>query len=312
VNAEVIIPTWNRAADLRAALDSLRAQTLEPDVCVIDNGSTDRTAEMVTSEYPEVRLIRLEENVGFGRAVNEAVSSSTAEAIILMNNDAQADRSFVAELVETHAATGAAMVAGCMQSREGTIESAGVVADQSLVAYDHLFGVPAAALDGSPAPLGPSGGAALYGRQHFVEGGMYDEEIFAYLEDLDLALRLRLRGETCALAAGARVTHRHSATLGSGSSAKNRLLARNRRYLVWKYSAGMSRRVRARGLLIDLAVTAGRTVIDRNVGAIAGWREAASRFPRRKRPSGDVRLDGLPLLRLSILEALRGRLARRR
>ena len=127
-----------------------------------------------------------------------------------------------------------------------------------------------------------------------------------------IALRLRLRGETCALASGARVTHRHSATLGSGSSAKNRLLARNRRYLVWKYSAGMSRRVRARGLLIDLVVTAGRTVIDRNVGAIAGWREAASRFPRRNRPSGEVRLDGLPLLKLSILEALRGRLARRR
>lgn len=314
MTAEVIVPTWDRVGDLRRALASLRAQTVPVQLCVVDNGSSDGTAEMVAASYPEARVIRLESNLGFGRAVNAGIRSSDAEAIVLMNNDGVADPDFVRELLDARSASGAPMVAGCMISEERRVESAGVIADQSLIAYDHLHGIPydSPQISAATAPLGPSGGAALYDRRAMMRAGLFDENIFAYLEDLDLALRMRLEGADCVLAARAHVVHRHSATLGSGSQAKNRLLARNRRYLVWKYGRSISLAARMRGLAIDVAVSAGRIAFDRNAGAIAGWLEAARAYPRSTRPPARAGLQDLPLEQIGIADALRLRLLRRR
>ena len=311
MRAEVVIPSWERRDDLRRALASLG---LEDDVgvCVIDNGSSDGTAAMVRSEFPAARLIALERNAGFGAAVNMAARTSRGQFLILMNNDAVADPGFIAALIAAREASGAAMVAGCMVDSSGLVESAGVTVDQSLTIFDHLNGARREDLsDASVPPLGPSGGAALYERDAFLAVGGFDERIFAYLEDVDLALRLRIAGHMCALATGATVLHRHSSTLGMGSSAKNRLMVRNRRYLEWKYGRNLSRARRARGAIIELIVLLGRVVIDRNFGGIAGWRDGAREFPMTSAPPADPRFREVPLERLSAAAALRRRLRRR-
>ena len=93
--AEVLIPTWNRVDLLREVLDSLRGQTVPAKVCVVDNGSTDGSADAVRNEFPEVRLVALDRNVGFGRALNLGVQGGESELLILLNNDAVADERFV-------------------------------------------------------------------------------------------------------------------------------------------------------------------------------------------------------------------------
>ena len=103
------------------------------------------------------------------------------------------------------------MAAGVMRDARspGSIETAGIELDRTLLAYDYLNGEPLSALEGSvPDPIGPSGAAAAFDREAFLSVGGFDERIFAYLEDVDLVLRLRRDGGRCRLAQDARGTAR--------------------------------------------------------------------------------------------------------
>jgi GT2 family glycosyltransferase len=312
-SVDVLIPNWNGKSKLRRALSSLEAQTRAHGVCVIDNASNDGSVQMVRSEFPHARVIELEANLGFGAAINRGASNSEADLLVLLNNDAVADPGFVEALVVAQKGSGAEMVAGCLLDMRGRVESAGIEVDQSLIPYDAGHGCE------YPLPtqlvkelvlIGPCGGAAGYLREAFETAGGFDENLFAYLEDVDLGLRMTGLGMRCVLAPRAFVHHQHSATLGSGSSEKNELMARNRVYLTRKWRAAMSPADRARGVLLDVAVIAGKTAVDRNLGALRGWWDGvrASRM-RGRTPSRE--LTGIPRRKLTLQAALGRRLARR-
>lgn len=311
--AEVLIPSWNRAESLARTLRSLAEQSEACAVCVIDNGSEDGTAAMVRRDFPEVRLVELGVNAGFGAAINAGARDSEAELLILLNNDAVADGSFTAALLAAHRSQGAEMIAACLRQPDGRIDTLGVRVDHSLIAYELGHGSPyePGSLEGAD-PLGPTGGAGAYRRQAFLEVGGFDEAIFAYLEDVDLALRMRLAGMRCATAYDAFAWHEHAGTLGSGSAAKNRLMGRARDRLLWKHGRNLGARARARGALLDAAVYAGQAVIDRNAGALRGRIEGRRRRPRGMRPGPDTRFEGVPLSPMTMRESLRLKLARRR
>jgi GT2 family glycosyltransferase len=309
--AEVLIPHHRGREQLRRALDSLRRQTVEVEVCVLDNGSEDGSREMVAAEYPEARLAPLGRNLGFGAALNAGAYSSRAGTICFVNNDAEADERFVEELLATADASGAEAVAGCLRLADGTIDTAGVQADSSLIAYDHLHGLDYPPPADAAPPLGPCGGAAAFRREAFLRLGGFDEGFFAYLEDVDLAIRLRLAGMRCALAPKAFAWHCHAGTLGAGSAGKNRLLGRGRGRLVWKYGRALPRRARVRGLAIDAVTYAGQLALDRNAGAVRGRLEERRRRRGQPRPAAPE-LAPLPLLEVGAMEALRRRWARGR
>lgn len=294
-------------------LDALRRQTLPSTTCVVDNGSTDGSQELLRGEFPEIRYVRLARNYGFGRALNRGVRTSSAELVIFLNNDAAPDERFVERMVEAQSTGGAEMVAGCLRQPSGEIDSLGVEIDTCLNAYDVARGE----AYGSPAhsslapPLAPTGGAAAFMRESFLAVGGFDEAIFAYLEDVDLGIRMRMIGMRCALAYGAYAWHAHSSTLGSGSAEKNRLLAKSRGYLLWKYGANLTPRERLQGFVADLAVYAGKAVFDRNLAAFRGRAENLRACRSRPRPAPDPRLARVPLVDVSLRESLRRRLARR-
>lgn len=97
----VVIPNYNGIKFYRECFLALRRQTLAPDkIIVIDNGSTDGSAEAIESEFPEVTMIRFPENTGFTGAVNEGIRASEGmDYVILLNNDTSAEPDFVKELV---------------------------------------------------------------------------------------------------------------------------------------------------------------------------------------------------------------------
>jgi GT2 family glycosyltransferase len=311
--AEVVIPHWNRAASLARALDALRAQTRPVAVTVVDNGSDDGSVEMLAADYPEVRCLSLERNLGFGAAVNRGIAISEARVVILLNNDTVADERFVERLLEAQAADGAEMVAACLRAPAGPIESLGVEIDRSLVAYDVWHGERYERLvtEAPSEPLAPSAGAAAYLRQALDRVGGFDEQLFAYLEDVELGIRMRLAGMRCATAPAAFAWHEHSATLGSGARAKNRLMGRSRTYLLWKHGGGLRPRERARGAIIDSLVYAGQALIDRNLGAPSGRLEMRRELAGRPRPAAEPRMATVPKVERRLSEALRMRLARR-
>ena len=109
--------------------------------------------------------------------------------------------------------------------------SAGIAVDAAGIAWDWRGGEPDDPDErGVVEIFGPCGGAALYARQMMLQLGGFDEEFFAYLEDVDLAWRARLAGWRCFYQPQARLLHAHSATLGDASPTKRFLLGRNK---VW-------------------------------------------------------------------------------
>lgn len=305
----VYIPNFNGAARLGAALDSLREQTRPLDVVVVDNGSEDGSAELVREGHPEATLLELGRNLGFGPALNRAIAAHPADPLILLNNDAVASPRFVEALLDAHA-TGAATVAGVLtqERRPERIDSAGVVADRTLMGFDYLHGEPLAAAAAAADPLGPTGGAALYSRAAFDAVGGFDERIFLYYEDLDLALRLAAAGGRCRLAPAATALHAYSASLGAASGAKYERTGWSRGYLLRRYGVMSHPRQAARVLAAEGAICAGQLLIDRTAaglrGRLRGWRDG--RGLERREVAGADLLDLTPGAALRLRRQRRG------
>jgi N-acetylglucosaminyl-diphospho-decaprenol L-rhamnosyltransferase len=308
VRPGVYIPNFNGGDHLVRALESLRAQTVETDVVVVDNGSSDGSDRVVAERFPEVVLLRMNANLGFGRALNRAVAAHPADAIVLLNSDAAAEPRFVEALVDGLGA-GVDSVAGVMlQERDpGLIDSAGVVADRTLMGFDYLHGEPVAAAASAPAPLGPTGGAALYRREAFEAVGGFDERIFLYYEDLDLALRLAVAGGLCRLAPEARALHAYSAGLGAASAAKYARTGWSRGYMLRRYGVMNNPRLALRVLASEGTIGAGQLLRDHSASGIKG------RLRGFRAGAGLERRDvaGVPLLDITTSEAIALRRRRR-
>ena len=226
----VVIPSLRGGPALTALVAALVA---DAEVVVADNGMP--SAARSAARQAGARVLELGANVGFATAVNRAAAASRGGALVVLNDDIAPEPGFLAALVAR--LQDAEMASGVLLKAEqpARIDTAGIVIDRCLGAYDHLQGLPLTALDGAPAPFGPGGGAAAFRREAFDRVGGYDPGFFAYFEDVDLALRLRLAGARCALATDARALHIGSATLGYASLEKAVLVGASRGRIVRKY-----------------------------------------------------------------------------
>jgi GT2 family glycosyltransferase len=308
--ATVVVPTHLGGRRLERVLDSLAAEPVR--TIVVDNAGPTEIAEIV-GRHAFAEHLRLEENVGFGRAINRAAARSHEDALVLVNDDCVCHPGFVEELVGVlDPANGVVMAAGVLVEAhdETTIDTAGVELDDTLLGFDYLNGEPLSSIGPeTPPPAGPCGGAAAFDRSAFAEVGGFDESLFAYQEDVDLTLRLVRAGGRCALAGRAVGTHEHSATLGSGSSRKNYLMGWGRGYLVRKWSVVDSPGRALRVLANDAVVCAGQLVLDRTAagvrGRVDGFR-AAQRVLREPYPA--ELLGTVPQSRRTLARRLKRRL----
>lgn len=240
---DVIIVNWNGRRHLEACLPSLAGGRFQDfRVTVADNGSTDGSQAWLQEAWPQVHLLELGRNLGFAEANNLAIEATDAPWVALLNNDTVADPGWLeALLAAAEADPRLAAVASRMSfmDQPRILNSTGIAVDPTGIAWDRLGGAPDAAGDAPARVFGASAGAALYRRAALAavaEPGpdgrpkVFDPDFFMYLEDVDLAWRLRLAGWEAVYAPRARVLHHQSASSGEGSPFKNRLLARNK---VW-------------------------------------------------------------------------------
>src|SRR5215218_7218770 len=96
----IYIPNLDGGAHLAPLMESIRAQSRAAEVVVVDNGSTDGSPELLRQEYPEVELIELGENVGFGPALNRAIAATPGDPVVLLNNDVVCEPRFLEALLE--------------------------------------------------------------------------------------------------------------------------------------------------------------------------------------------------------------------
>ncbi len=237
----VIVVNYNRAQLLRDCLTSLLSQTYDPlEIIVIDNGSTDDSVAVVNEFGCErLRLIRLETNLGFGRANNIGISEARGSFVALLNNDAMAQPDWVERMMEVALRDGQARIGmwACkiLLFNSRVIDKAGHL----IYADGQNRGRGTGQVDRGQYEqvedaLFPDGCAALYLKEAVNEAGGFDPDFFAYADDADLGLRLQLLGWGCRYVPDAVVRHRHSATSGAYSERKIYLVERNRFWLAVK------------------------------------------------------------------------------
>lgn len=245
MNVSIVIPNYNGENYILDCIASIYDQIdNKRDIIIVDNHSTDRSIHMIQEHYPDITLIRNDENIGFAAAVNQGIRASKAEFIILLNNDAFARKGFVEALYRSISADpNIFSVAAKMlrHSEPGIIDNAG---DELTIfgwAYKSGDGRPSEEFNKPRQIFSACAGAAIYRRQTFEEIGYFDERFFAYLEDVDIGFRANLHGYRNMFCPEAEVEHIGSATTGSKyNDFKVRISARNNVWLLKKnLSTGM-------------------------------------------------------------------------
>lgn len=234
----VVIPNFNGIKYLPACLDSIAAGTRKPAVIVVDNASSDKSAEAAAENYPWVTLIQLKENTGFSHAVNVGIEAAETEYVFLLNNDTTIDACCIKELEtvmdqsEKFFSAGAKMIN--MKNPE-KIDDAGDFYSALGWAFARGKDKPVKNYQKSDRIFAACAGAAIYRRTLLREVGLFDEEHFAYLEDIDIGYRANISGYRNMFAPKAVVAHAGSAVTGSRhNDVKVSLSSRNSIYLIYK------------------------------------------------------------------------------
>lgn len=229
----VVVPNWNTQQFLGPCLNSLRRQTFRDfETILVDSGSTDGSLAFVAKHFPEVRTIPLGENRGFSGAVNAGIEASSAEYVVLLNNDTEQDPGWLVALVEAaEQHPEAALFASKLLDFDDrdVLDGAGDALRRSGLPYrlGHRE-ADRGRFDEEHYAFGACAAAALYRRSLFDEIGFFDEDFFAYCEDGDISFRAQLAGHRCLYVPSAVVYHVGSvSTGGKRSTTATRLGTRN-------------------------------------------------------------------------------------
>jgi GT2 family glycosyltransferase len=245
----VLVLNLNGREYLDSCLASLEAQVYPRDcfeIVVVDNGSTDGSLELVRVTYPRVRVVKFHSNRGFCAPYNAAIRECESQFVALLNNDTRVAPDWLAELVSAAQRHSAAAVAAKILSWDGaTIDFAGGVTSFMGHSWQADSGEPATRSYEERPLLSACAGSALFSRTAFTDAGGFDEDFFAYFEDVDLGWRLNLFGERVVFAPAAVTYHRvHGTSSRWAFSQRLRLLERNALAMIYKnYEAATLQRV---------------------------------------------------------------------
>jgi GT2 family glycosyltransferase len=236
----VIVVNWNGRGLLGECLDSvLGEQDGSIEIIVVDNGSTDGSAEFIRERYGNrVRLIERTENEGWAGGNNRGIETARGGHLLLLNNDACLERGFFLHLrdgIARHPDAGMYSTRILNYQDRSQIDNTGHVIFRDGTARGRMrLRKDGPEFDRETEVLCPSGAAGVYSRKVIDRVGPVDERYFAYGEDTELGLRARKAGFSCYYVPGAVVYHKYSATGGAYTLQKVFLVERNRIWTLLK------------------------------------------------------------------------------
>lgn len=235
----VIIPNYNGCHYMESCLASLKEQTLKDfQILVVDNASSDGSVAYVKEHCPGAQIIVLDKNYGFSKAVNVGIRHSKTPYVILLNNDTKADPHYIEEMVKAIERSPRIFSVSSKMIQmyhPELIDSAGDLYTLTGWGVCRGAGRPATNYLKNDEVFSACAGAAIYRRKVFKKIGLFDENHFAYLEDIDVGYRAKIFGYRNMYCPTALVYHVGSGTSGSKyNSFKVRLSARNNIYLNYK------------------------------------------------------------------------------
>lgn len=240
MKVSVVVPNWNGERDLPACLNSLLNQSFQAQIIVVDNGSTDGSVSLLRDKYSQVELVTLPKNKGFTGGVNVGIKRATEAGfkyVALLNNDAVADKTWLKTLVSFMENNPKAGIATSKM-----FDKSGDQLDSTGEAYT-IWGLPyprgrgevdVNKYDKDTWVFGASGGASIYRTKMLKEIGLFDEDFFAYYEDVDLSFRAQLAGWKVAYVPNAVVYHKIGATSARVKDFATHQTLKNLPMLMWK------------------------------------------------------------------------------
>ncbi len=231
----IVIPTYNGIRHIKTCFDSLLIQSFKDfEIILVDNGSKDGTIEFTGKEYPMVEVIKLDTNTGFAHAVNEGIRHSLKDRnithILLLNNDIECDKHFLEEMRKGFISDETGSVACKMMNyyERNKFDDTGdfIKFKGSPYARGHAE-IDTGQYDTPEFIFGACAGAALYKREVFESIGFFDEDFFAYYEDIDISLRSQLSGFKCYYNPKAVCYHKRGATSSYNSGWQTKLCEKN-------------------------------------------------------------------------------------
>ncbi len=201
VLASVIIVNYNGRFHLPRCLDSLLADDMtEVEIIVVDNASGDGSPDLIARDYPQVRLIRSRENLGFGGANNLAAAHAQGSYLAFLNPDTVVTTGWLGALItalETQSQAGLATSQLLLLDQPERINAAGNEMHLTGLTLCRGLGDEAVCWQQGDRVTAVSGAAFVMRRSLFAELGGFDADFFMYFEDTDLSLRTRLAGYEC-------------------------------------------------------------------------------------------------------------------
>lgn len=217
---DVIIVNYNAGTYLAACVEGLLGQTVTDfRAIIVDNASQDDSMAALGDLDDRFSLIHNEENTGFAAACNQGAALGESSWIAMLNPDAVPNPDWLERLLDCAELTGAAAVGSTQLSTEkpGELDGAGDVYSPLGVAWRGGFGASVESLPPTGLCFGPCAAAAFYRRDTFEAMNGFDENFFCYMEDVDLAFRMRLAGHQAVQCREAVVHHVGSAITGRAS-----------------------------------------------------------------------------------------------
>jgi GT2 family glycosyltransferase len=230
ITLSVVLVTYNDREIAAAAAADLSRQLREGDeLVVLDNASSDGTAEAVGRAAPAARVIKSATNTGFAAGCNRAAAVAGGELLLFVNPDVRPEPDFCEAIRRPiEGGFGWAAWQGVLTEGGGrTVNTAGNVIHFTGISWTGMSGEPVEAVPSEPREVGVVSGACLaIPRTQWMAHGGFAERFFMYCEDVDLSLRLRLAGGVLGVEPSARVEHLYD--FDKGRVPKWELLERNR------------------------------------------------------------------------------------
>lgn len=238
IKTTVVIPNYNGEKYIKNCIESLLSSSVELKIVVVDNGSKDASVKIIETQFPMVEVIKLDTNTGFCNAVNVGIKNSKTPYVFLFNNDATVFKDTIEVLerdLDKYPKVFSVQAKMLSMSEPDKIDTAGD--EYCALGWAYAIGKDKHSIDyaGINPVFSSCAGAALYRRATFKKLGLFDNNHFAYLEDVDIGYRANIFGYRNIADMNAKVLHAGSGSTGSRHNEfKVRISARNSIYLAYK------------------------------------------------------------------------------
>lgn len=223
----IIIVSYNTKDLLEKCLESVYPTT-NTEIIVVDNASSDGTVEMIKKEFPAIKLIENRQNLGFAKAVNQALRQGLGEVFFLLNSDTIVKKDTLNKLLEFEEKVRPAVIGARMLNPDGSVQGSVFNLPTIKMAFQEFW----LSKKGSFSKYFPtgnqpveveavSGGAMMISKKVVEEIGLFDERYFMYFEDLDYCRKARRAGFKVRYLPKAEVIHEHGVSGRNLVSAKD-------------------------------------------------------------------------------------------